>query len=333
MDTANITAGVRLNKKTGAPEAYYVLDKHPGAALFTLGEGGGQWVERVAKSGRLRILHHYHKRRPGMVRGVPYLAPVVDCIKQLGRYSEAEITAAVISAYLTVFIETPTGDPAPPFAGDEAPDGNLDVALGQGAVVGLAAGERANMVNPMRPNPNFQPFVEGVIKQIGVALGIPFELILKQFNASYSASKAALLDAWIYFRGQRYWLANSFCQPVYETWLAEAVATGRIAAPGFFRDPLLRWAYSRAAWHGDSMGSIDPQREVAAYRAAIEGRLMTQERATWELFGNDWNSAFDQMAQEHARMAAAGILPVPKAGAAAPQQPQKPDDGKDEENT
>lgn len=189
------------------------------------------------------------------------------------------------------------------------------------------------MVNPMRPNPNFQPFVEGVIKQIGVALGIPFELILKQFNASYSASKAALLDAWIYFRGQRYWLANSFCQPVYETWLAEAVATGRIAAPGFFRDPLLRWAYSRAAWHGDSMGSIDPQREVAAYRAAIEGRLMTQERATWELFGNDWNSAFDQMAQEHARMAAAGILPVPKAGAAAPQQPQKPDDGKDEENT
>lgn len=332
MDTSNMAAGVRLNKKTGAPDAYYVLDKHPGAGLFTLGEGGGQWVERVAKSGRLRILHHYHKRRPGMVRGVPYLAPVVDCIKQLGRYSEAEITAAVISAYLTVFIETPTGDPAPPFAGDEAPEGSLDVALGQGAVVGLAAGEKANMINPMRPNPNFQPFIEGVIKQIGVALGVPFELILKQFNASYSASKAALLDAWIYFRGQRYWLANSFCQPVYETWLAEAVATGRIAAPGFFRDPLLRWAYTRAAWHGDSMGSIDPQREVAAYRSAIEGRLMTQERATWELFGNDWNGIFDQMAQEQSRMAAAGILPVPKAGAAAPQQTQKPDNDKDEEN-
>lgn len=322
MDTKSMAAGVRLNKKTGAPEAYYVLDKHPGAGIYTLEDGGGQWIERIAKSGRLRILHHYHKRRPGMVRGVPYLAPVVDCIKQLGRYSEAEITAAVISAYLTVFIETPSGDAAPMFAGDDAPVGDLDVALGQGAVVGLAAGEKANMVNPMRPNPNYQPFIDGVVKQIGAALGIPFELILKQFNSSYSASKAALLDAWIYFRGQRYWLANSFCQPVYETWLAEAVATGRIAAPGFFRDPLVRWAYTRSAWHGDSMGSIDPQKEVAAYTAAIDSRLMTRERATWELFGSDWSGIFDQMAQEQIRLMDAGILPVPKAGAAAPESPQ-----------
>ena len=159
------------------------------------------------------MLHHFMKKRPGMVRGVPYLTPIVDCIKQIARYSDAEIMAAVISAYLTVFIETPTGDAAPVFAGENAvvPVAG-DVQLGMGAVVGLMPGEKANVANPSRPYPNFAPFIEGVSTQIGMALGIPRELLIKQFNASYSASKAALLDAWVYFRGVRYWLANSFCQ-------------------------------------------------------------------------------------------------------------------------
>jgi hypothetical protein len=161
----------------------------------------------------------------------------------------------------------------------------------------------------------------GVLSQIGIALGIPRELLVKQFNSSYSASKAALLDAGIYFRTVRTWLARSFCQPVYETWLSEAVASGRILAPGYFTDPLIRWAYTRAAWHGDSMGSINPKDEVAAYSAAIDARLMTHERAEWELFGSDFNDTFDQKKAEHDQLAGANMLPVPKAGAAAPIAP------------
>ena len=134
-----------------------------------------------------------------------------------------------------------------------------------------------------------------------------------------------MLDAWIHFRVERAWLSLSLCQPVYETWMAEAVFLGRIQAPGFFSDPLLRWAYTRAAWPGDSMGSINPKDEVAAYTAAIDARLMTRERAEWELGGTDWNETFDQKLAEHKRLAANGLLPIPKAGAAAPQASNQPE--------
>lgn len=327
MDTARMAGGVRLND-AGAPDAYHLYDQHPGGWLP--GQGGvlyaGQWIDRLGRSGRRRMLHHYRKLRPGMPRGVPYLAPIIDCIKQISRYTEAEIMAAVITSYLTVFIETPTGSSAPVFDGTAPGDGGAgqEVGLGMGAVVGLAPGEKASMINPGRPNPNFEPFILAVIKQMGMALGLPYELLVKQFNASYSASKAALLDAWVYFRGVRTWLALSFCQPVYETWLAEAVAIGRIAAPGFFTDPLMRWAYTRAAWPGDSMGSISPKDEVAAYVAAIDARLMTRERAEWELWGSDFNDTFDQKQGEQDRLREADLLPVPKAGAAAAQPPEKP---------
>ena len=275
------------------------------------------------------MLHHYRPTRPEQTRGVPYLAPVIQAIKDLGRYTEAEITAAVLSAFYTVFIETPDGGgPAPVFgaeaptgqAGDDPADG-ATIAMAPGAVIGLAKGEKANFADPKRPNTAYEPFVTGVLKLIGVGLGLPLELLVKQFNASYSASKAALLDAWQHFRSERAWLVNSFCQPVYETLMSEAVAAGRIQAPGFFEDPLMRWAYTRATWHGDSQGSINPKDEIEAYRDAIDGKLMTHQRATWELFGTDWSRTYPTMRRERDLMARDNMTPAPRAGAAAAPAP------------
>lgn len=320
MDTVHEAGGIRFNEKGRRTHAH-IYNRHPGGAFL----GGslaqryaGTWYEFTGKSGRRRVLQHFRKRRSGQARGTPYLAPIVECIKQMGRYSDAEVTAAVVSAMFTVFIETETGTPPPVFDGPATDANGPEISMGYGAVVGLAKGEKANFANPNRPNPNFEKFVAGVATQIGMALGFSRSILLKDFSDSYSASRAALLDAWIYFRGVRAWLARSFCQPVYETWFAEAVMRGRIKAPGFFTDPLLRWAYTRAAWHGDSMGSINPKDEVAAYTAAIDARLMTRERAEWELFGSDFDGTYDRKLDENNRLKADGILPVPKAGAAAP---------------
>ena len=332
-DGAEFTAGVR-RATSGAPAAYHIYDRHPGGTFVgsIAKHYAGQWIDRVGKTGRRRILHHFRALRPEQPRGVPYLTPITYLLEQLARYTEAEIEAAVESANLTLIIKSPQGTGLAPIAGladAQAASAAPVLGLAPGAVLGLAPGEESELVNPLRPNANFEPFVLSIIKQIGVGLGVPFELLIKQFHASYSASKAALLDAWMRFRSERIWLARSFCQPVYETWLAEAVILGRVKAPGFFRDPLVRWAYSQAAWFGDSMGSINPKDEVAAYIAAIDARLTTRERAEWELFGTDWNTTFAGKAAEQRRLIAADLLPVPKAGAAAPPQPSdepKPDE-------
>lgn len=333
MDSEDMAAGIRFGAG-GRPLAAHIYDRHPGAGY--IGKGAslytGQWVDFMGTSGRRRLLHHYKKTRPGQPRGVPYLAPVIDLLKQIGRFTEAEVNAAVLNAFFTVLIETDTGNTAPVWGAnggtapaDSAPAASDEIGLGMGAVIGLAKGEKATFADPKRPNPNAEGFIHMLIGLIGMGLGIPREVLLKQFNSSYSASKAALLDAWVHFRTERFWAGLSFCQPIYETWLAEAVFLGRVSAPGFFSDPLLRWAYTRAAWPGDSMGSINPKDEVAAYTAAIDARLMTRERAEWELGGTDWNASFDQKLAEHQRLAKAGLLPVPKAGAAAPQtKPAEP---------
>jgi lambda family phage portal protein len=327
-DTAREVAGVRRNA-AGAAEAYHIYRQHPGALVYPIGRAGaadrfaGDWVNATGPNGRRAVLHHWHPTRPGQTRGVPWFAPIVALLKDLDTYTDAELKAAVVSAFLTAFIQTPApAGPAPIFGGD-TPLATIqatgEVEMGPGAVVGLAPGETAQVADPTRPNPAFDGFVAAMMAQVGMALGIPSELLLKRFNASYSASRAALLDAWVFFRAQRDWLANSFCRPVYETWLAEAVALGRVQAPGFFDDPLLRWAYSQAAWHGDSLGSLDPAKEVQAYREAIDAHLLTRERAEWELFGSDWNATLEAKSAERAALDAAGLAPTPPPAVAPPQ--------------
>jgi lambda family phage portal protein len=316
-DTPLIAGGVK-RASSGRPLSYFVYDQHPGAAnAGAKGLFKGTWIDRVGATGRQRILHHWTAARPEQTRGVPWFAPIVALLRDLGDWTDSEVKAAVVSSFFTVFLTTPGGTAAPVFGAAAAPDGGDTVAMGPAAVIGLAPGEKPEFANPSRPNTAYAGFMEAICVQIGMALGMPYELLVKRFNASYSASKAALLDAWVFFRYQRTWLARSFCQPVYETWLAEAVAIGRVEAPGFFSDPLMRWAYCQAAWMGDSMGSINPKDEVAAYRDAIDSALMTHERAEWELWGSDWSATTPTKITEHKTLKDNDMLPVPKPGAAA----------------
>ena len=97
---------------------------------------------------------------------------------------------------------------------------------------------------------------------------------------------------------RRKWFVDDFCQPVYEIWLSEAVARGRIHAPGFFQDPLIRAAWCRAQWIGPVQGSLDPLKEAQAAVLQIQHALKTHEQVTMEVSGGDWDSNVEQLASQ-----------------------------------
>jgi hypothetical protein len=192
-----------------------------------------------------------------------------------------------------------------------------DLKLAPGAVVDLGPGEEIQIADPKRPNANFDPFVLAVLRQIGVALEVPFEVLVKHFNSSYSAARASLLEAWRFFRGRRAWLASSFCQPIYETFMDEAVAAGRLQAPGYFADPAIRRAYTRAAWIGDSPGQINPKDEADAAKLRLDIGVSDLATETPAMTGLDWMTTHRQQVKERRMRLEAGLI-QPVAGAAAP---------------
>lgn len=292
----NIVGGVEVND-SGEVVAYHISTHHP----LSLRPSEVKWqrVEAYGRqTGRRNVLHIMNRERIGQRRGVPLLAPVIEALKQLGRYTNAELVAAVVSGYFTIFIEKDKvsedmamGQAVPEEEQVDRDDEN-SLELMQGGILDLQEGEHANPTNPGRPNPVFENFVSAICRQIGAALEIPYEVLMKTFNSSYSASRASLLEFWKAVKMYRAWLVTDFCQPIFEEWLTEAVAKGRIAAPGFFTDPLVRKAYCKAEWSGPAQGLLNPVQEVSAAAARVENGFSTREREAAEMNGSDfWQNA------------------------------------------
>lgn len=297
-----IVGGVEVDAD-GEVIAYHFSKHHP----LSYANERMEWqrVEAYGKrTGRRNVLHLMCRERIDQRRGVPFLAPVIEALKQLGRYTDAELVAAVVSGMFTVFIEKTEDKDGEPIGSGVPEDELIDeedettLELAPGAVLDLGEGEKAHDINPGRPNKNFTGFVEAVCQQIGAALEIPYELLMKHFTASYSASRGALEEAWKMFKTYRTWLANDFCQPIYEEWLAEAVAKGRVKAPGFFSDPLRHKAYCKAAWNGPARGLLNPVQEVNAAVLKVENGFSTRSTETMEMAGGDFYSNCEQLKNE-----------------------------------
>lgn len=322
-DTETMIAGIEKDTN-GAPVRYHITKQHPGN-MRTQNRKAYEWESFPAfgqNTGMRNVIHLYKTLRPGQTRGVPYLAPVIESLKMLDRYTEAELMAAVVSGMFTVFVETESGasdlSAFMPQAETNATATDEDYKLGNGAIVGLAKGEKINTANPGRPNAGFDPFVKAILQHVGVALEIPYEVLIQHFSSSYSASRAALIEAWRFFKNRRAWLAQNFCQIIYENWLAEAVALGRVNAPGFFRDPRIRKAYTGTLWIGDAPGQIDPQKEVDAAEKRLELGITTLDEETVSLTGGDFERNYPRIAKERALMQKIGMwIPVSQQNAPA----------------
>ena len=298
--------GVEVDSN-GAIVAYHIANTYPNEYPATKTE----FVRVPAygeKTGLPNVLHIMDSERPEQYRGVPYLSQVMEPLLQLRRYTEAEIMAALVQSFFTAFVKTETGAVENPFNEVPKPEYDRDpdaYEMGPGTINMLEPGEDVTFGSPTHPSTGFDAFTRALCEQIGAALEIPGDLLLKSFNASYSASRGALLEAWKAFRMRRTWLTNDFCRPVYEIWMTEAVALGRIHAPGFFKDPILRQAYLESEWIGPSQGQLDPTKEVQAAVMAIDNGLSTREAEAIKLNGSQYSANVAKLQSENEKLRAA----------------------------
>ena len=339
-DTGNtIYDGVEVDSN-GAVVAYHIRSTYP----FEVGAPTTEWARVLAyqeHTGLPNVVHVVECERPDQYRGVSYLAQVIEPLLQLRRYTESELMAAVIESFFTAFVKTeaPTDempfneveeDPDTPDAPHEPKNPN-EYNMGPGQVNIMEPGEDVVFADPKRPAGGFDAFVTAISSQIGAALEIPADLLLKKFNASYSASRAALLEAWKAFKMRREWLADDFCRPIYEVWMSEAVARGRIYAPGFFDNPVIRAAYLGSEWLGPSQGQLDPVKEITAEILACSEGFSTHEQSTIRLNGGQWDANVEQLLRENEKLG--GQSPDPhQTGSSTGGNPSDPDDKGEENN-
>lgn len=322
----SIIEGVEVSSTTGEALALHIARRHPGAIQGLAAANTWDRIPmRGSATGRRNVLFLFKPLRPGQVRGVPWISPILEPLKQLGRWSDAELNAAVVSGLMSTFV-TMDSQAFQDLYDEDAQGAIIQNAskwsgeMESGKAVNLLPGENIESPTPGRPNPAFDPFWTAMVRQIGMALEMPYEVLVMHFQSSYSAARAALLMAWKAFRSKRDTLTKQLCQPVFELWLADEVAEGRINCPGFFADDIARASWCNAIWTGDGPGSIDPVKEVEAAQRRVDLGISTKQAESILYDGVDWQQKHDQRVKEINEEKEDGIY-FPPPGTPAVQAP------------
>ncbi len=326
-----IIDGVEIDKE-GAVIRYYIASRSPIAGNDN-SELTWTAIDAYGKdTGYPNILHIMTWERPEQRRGIPFVSAEIELIKQFTRYMNAERAGKVVSAMLTLFITYKEDDGKAGMEDavnedEKVTDDELKLELAPGAIYDLPPGKDVTTVDPKRSDTQFESFVNTCITVIASSMGIPKEVLIKKYESNYTAARAALLDFWRTVRVYRTRFNTAFNQPIYEQWLSEAVAAGRIDAPGFFDDPAVRLAWCGCSWMGASMGHVDPLKEVNAAEVRIRNNITTEEQEAMEYNGNDRSAIVRQRKKEIAERADMGGA---EDSSTAPP-PDDPDEKEDED--
>jgi len=249
---AEIVQGIELNA-WGAPTGYHVFKTSPleGSVLIA-----GRNTKRVPAE---RMLHIKNVHRIRQLRGVSVFASVLTRFDDLKDYEESERIAAKIAASMAAFIKKGAPEMYVP---DEGNEGQRMMKFRPGMVFDdLRPGEEVGMIDTNRPNPNLETYRGGQLKAIAAGAGPTYSSIARSYDGTYSAQRQELVEGYAIYAT----LANEFIgrivRPIYEQFIATAIASGKLAIPqGVKLDTL-----DDATYMPPAMPWIDPKKEAEAW--------------------------------------------------------------------
>lgn len=295
------------------------------------------------------VLHVRRVSRTNQARGVTIFSAGLEPLKALNDFADNELTAALNDSIFTgVFYSRkgttllPDMQPIDPLTGQPITPATMGaetatqvqappkVPLLSGGVINLDMdNEKLDKVESQRPSKQFAPFHEAWSKIYASAVGLPFELVIRHFTASFSASKGAINEGWRQIRLVRGDHVDTFDSPVYEAFIDELAATGLVDMPGYFEDHLVRAAYRGHVWSGPVPGHLNPAQEAAAAETRLRIGITTIEGESAEYNGSAWEENHPQSAKEMRWRVRDGLVaPVGAVASSAVSLPE-PDDDED----
>lgn len=312
-----IRSGIELDKR-GRRVAYWVYKEHPGDnAGKSIGQND---LVRVLAS---EMIHMYEPPRPGALRGVPVLTPVLARLRNIENYDDATLTRQQLANLIVAFITRK----APEITGDEDIDGltglpvDADgegrplVGLQPGLVQELDDGQSVEWSNPPEAGTNYSEYMRTQHLGTSAAVGLPYEIFSGDIKEVSDRTLRVIINEFRRHAEQRQWhiLIPQMCERVI-AWFAEsAVLAGKILITEF--DDVRRVEWAPHGW-----AHIHPVQDPQGKKLEVDAGFRSRSSVIGER-GDDPDVVDEERANDMAREKELGLYVDPTGALDANGEP------------
>jgi lambda family phage portal protein len=294
VEAAPTIQGIALGE-AGEPVAYWLHRVHPGASWLL---PGATWLnsERIPASD---VLHVYRKRRPGQLRDVSWLAPVLTRLRDLGDYEAALLMKAKIEACLAAVV-TEEGEEA--LTGPAA--GLLRDAQGRtvetfepGMILYRRGMGSVEVVNPSGGG-SHAAFAKRALEAAAVGAGLTYDQVSGDLTqANYSSLRAGKIEFRRLCEQVQYgMLIPMLVRPIAERFHAQGALLGLWGAE----------LPADVSHVPPAHEMIDPLKDTTALIAQVRAGFVPQPEAAGA-FGYDFRQAVEMIREANALLDDAGL--------------------------
>lgn len=281
-DGSRISQGIEYDGD-GRRVAYWIYPEHPGtgrSASVTRFQSQRVLAENVA--------HIYRIDRPGQIRGIPWLAPVMLGLADYADYEQAQLFRQKVAACFAVFYSDELG-------GDElkvdAPE-----KVEPGMMMRLNPGSEVSFASPPQVT-DYKDFAKTSLRSFAAGFGISYEALTGDLeDVNFSSGKMG----WIEFqRNIDRWRWLTFIPQgfgVMMQWFLDAAELTGVDTTDV-----------RVRHNPPSRQMISPDREVPAKVKQLESGQKTLTRMVAEDLGRDFEEHLDELQEERTMLAERGI--------------------------
>ena len=278
-----VIQGIELDK-SGRKVAYHLYETHPGASGL---EGYG--LRNIFKTNRVpadQIVHAFRAQRPGQLRGIPWLAPVMLRLRDLDDFEDAQLVRQKIAACFSVFVRDAIKTDSYLSAEEKI---ELGSKVEPGLIEMLPPGKDVTFASPPGVE-GYKDYLSVNLHAIAIGLGVSYEALtgdLSQVN--FSSARMGWLEFQRNIESARcHILAPQLNDPVYNWFLDAAVLAGEIKAK----------PTDKVRWTAPRRDMIDPTKEVESMKVAVRNGFLSWSDAIREL-GNHPQDQAEKIAEDY----------------------------------
>lgn len=313
-----VQGGVVIDRRAGFIRGYYFRDR----------DMGSREDSRFVSASR--VIHVMRPESFNSYRGLPWAAAVLDSLRALLEYQQAEKAKLIAGAKVFLMLKN-----APHTVVDGAAKNDMsgfanrneggaevhrmpDIHLNNGGITGLAPGVELAQLQVGQQGLGSEAFRSAMADEIAAGLGVmPSSLTGRFDRVNFSASRNAREIEQRNFADIQAWLVPRLLRPIFLRVMEDAIADGRLSVDARTFARILR-----SEWRFSPWASTEPHRDLPPALEALGAGVMTRAQVA-EISGN--STDFARIVEERAREdellrdAGLGYLIIPSGGTAPPE--------------